>query len=289
MFHWSAYPFLRIAVAWICGILLGTGLNSGREILFALVLFAGLAAVLLFSLTRKSRFYRWNPALGIVILSGIMIAGAYHSFQNNAQNDPDHLLYAKPFSWYAGEICDATEKTNRFDKVPVRISHIRTEQGWKKATGTALVYFPEGLGFRYGDHVVVRGVPNKIAPPLNPNEFDYQKYLARQNIFHSHFVRSKDDVLLTERNGGYSVYAWILELRQAAAGLIQKYINGQQEQAVALALILGIKNELDNDLTKAYGGSGAMHVLAVSGLHVGIVYGFLFALFGRIRRFRTAE
>lgn len=53
------------------------------------------------------------------------------------------------------------------------------------------------------------------------------------------------------------------------------YIAGHQQQAIASALILGVTDGLDNELTQAYAASGAMHVLAVSGLHVGIIYGII--------------
>ena len=68
------------------------------------------------------------------------------------------------------------------------------------------------------------------------------------------------------------------QVRAWATDVIRKNIPGQQEQAIAMALILGVTEGIDTDLQSAYAASGAMHVLAVSGLHVGIIYGIILML-----------
>ena len=62
-------------------------------------------------------------------------------------------------------------------------------------------------------------------------------------------------------------------------GILRKYIHGQREYALASALVLGVTDGLDNELLNAYAATGAMHVLAVSGLHVGIIYWMILILF----------
>ncbi len=57
-----------------------------------------------------------------------------------------------------------------------------------------------------------------------------------------------------------------------ADSVLRAHVHGKREQSLASALVLGVTDGLDNDLLNAYSASGAMHVLSVSGLHVGIIY-----------------
>jgi competence protein ComEC len=73
------------------------------------------------------------------------------------------------------------------------------------------------------------------------------------------------------------------QARLWASERMKEFVQGEQEQAIAMALVLGVTDGLDNDLQNAYSASGAMHVLAVSGLHVGIIYWMILLLLKPIR------
>lgn len=283
MFHWSAYPFLRISAAWIAGILLGINYSGDAIILYLAGGFMLIATLTVWIATKGPRFYTLNFLMGFSALAAILILGSLHAYRYNEKNDSRHIIHSAPISWYAGIINDRFEETPKFRRTTVRIRNIRTGEEWLNAKGTVQVYFPKESQFMYGDYVIIKGSPSRLSRPSNPGEFDYRKHLSRQNIFHSHFIHSDSDVHLFQTHCGSSFKAWILGLRESATFRIQKFITSPRERAVALALMIGLKNELDNDLVSAYGGSGAMHVLAVSGLHVGIVYAFILTLFGRMR------
>src|SRR5690606_12449153 len=72
------------------------------------------------------------------------------------------------------------------------------------------------------------------------------------------------------------IYNWVLQLRLNIQEKMDRHIPSPHSNQIAKALLLGQKNYLDKEVSDAYVTAGTMHVLAVPGLHVGIVYGFFF-------------
>ncbi len=77
-------------------------------------------------------------------------------------------------------------------------------------------------------------------------------------------------------------------VRRWAEGVIQAYVPGKQEQAIAIALVLGVTDGLDPELVQAYASTGTLHVLAVSGLHISILYVIVMGLLRPLRRLPLA-
>ena len=139
--------------------------------------------------------------------------------------------------------------------------------------GKALLYFQVDSASsipKYAEELLIGTQLQPILEIGNPNEFNYPRYLRFHDILFRGYVKSENWKRLSIGSPGF--IGWFADFRQK---LIEKFkeagLEGD-ELAVASALILGYRTELDKDLLAAYAGSGATHVLAVSGLHVGIVY-----------------
>jgi competence protein ComEC len=127
------------------------------------------------------------------------------------------------------------------------------------------------LKFSPGDVLVCKTVFNEIPPPQNPEEFDYREYLRRKKIFSSSFVNSENVIIVD--SGQINFYRkFVFSLQQYSLETLQKAQLKSEELAVALALLIGDKQFLEDDLRNSYTNSGTIHLLAVSGLHVGIVF-----------------
>ena len=131
-----------------------------------------------------------------------------------------------------------------------------------------------------GDLLLVYGVPNEVNGPANPGEFNYKNYLVYNRIHHQDYL-GEDFVIIGHKPS--SLIVRISDrLRTYCAENIETYISDSDARAVILALSLGVKDELDNELVQAFSATGVMHVLAVSGLHVGIIYLLLFNVFRKL-------
>ncbi len=166
-----------------------------------------------------------------------------------------------------------TEKENSM-KTTVRIQARRLDSSWLACDEQVMVYFRKddfSHHIRQGDLLMMETTLNPVTNAGNPYEFDYQKYLYRKRIGRSAFVESgKWQYLESDAQGPLTNFS--NRLRTTLLDVFKRSGLTGNELAVASALVLGYKADLDDVLRGAYSASGAMHVLAVSGLHVGILY-----------------
>jgi len=110
---------------------------------------------------------------------------------------------------------------------------------------------------------------NEVQNPLNPYQFNYKKYLEKQGVYHQVFLRNT--AFLVKEPKENSIYTIAESIRNKVENaLIQNGFKGE-ELAVIKALILGQRKEVSKELLEEYANAGAIHILAVSGLHVGII------------------
>ncbi len=133
------------------------------------------------------------------------------------------------------------------------------------------------------------GHPGPSKAPLNPGEFDYRPYLEYHQVYHQQFVHPDQYRVVGMRPPNYLV---AVSMRAAAQldGVFRQYIKQKREYAMASALVLGIKDDVDAETKQAYAATGTTHIMAVSGLQVGLLFGFmtwfLRVCFGQTRGFR---
>lgn len=137
------------------------------------------------------------------------------------------------------------------------------------------------------DKIYVSTQLKELISPLNPYYFNYKEYLEKKNIHHQAFVAF--DELLKLRNKTVSLYGFAAQLRaKINVKLIENGFKGN-ELAVINALLLGQRQDISPELLQSYTGAGAIHILAVSGLHVGIILLFLNFLFKPIEGFQSGK
>ncbi len=158
-------------------------------------------------------------------------------------------------------------------KVTGRITAVLLPSRQIPAEGRVLLYFAKdssSAGLRYGDKLLLRPMISELDGPKNPNEFNYRKYLGFHQIYHRAFVKEGDYKILG--NEGRLFFKKIYALRKYLSELLEEKLPSESARAVASALLLGQRDRVDEATIHNYSASGAMHVLAVSGLHVGIIF-----------------
>lgn len=127
----------------------------------------------------------------------------------------------------------------------------------------------------------------EIKPPLNPYDFNYRKYLQNQQIHHQVFLQKEN--ILTLGNGKTTLKGIAANFR----GIVNKALKEKgfkdDELAVINALLLGQRQDISTDLIQSYTAAGAIHILAVSGLHVGIILLILTFLFKPLNYFKYSK
>ena len=126
-----------------------------------------------------------------------------------------------------------------------------------------------------GSYIATKIQPTLVPDTHNPGGFNYKVWLFRNEITHQLYLAKGSWALLPSKKS--KQYLQILQ--QKIRTKLQQNITGAQEKAVAAALLIGYKQDIDSDLMKAYSNTGVIHVIAISGLHLGLIYGLLIGIF----------
>ncbi|MCW5911157.1 MAG: ComEC family competence protein [Cyclobacteriaceae bacterium] len=288
MQKWVPYAMVRITLCLVCGILSAIyfpGLLPAKPAIVILAILMS-ASIALYFLARRNKNIR--SVYGISALATITVFGFVHLNQSTDRHNPDHILQHSNISAYECIIRSAPESKTNSWKFYVEIVQVKTTE-WIPASGKVVVYVSkktiDKIPWLYGDKLLIKGTPQKLRPPANPNEFDYKRFLGFKNVYHQQFLKAGQvQFVAPSERKGFIYYSH--RVRDWAGTVIEAYIRGDQNQAVAMALVLGITEGIDNDLLSAYAASGAMHVLAVSGMHVGIIYVIILLLFKPIKKYQ---
>ena len=258
---------LAAAASFVAGAIIALEIGNGAP-LIALILFA-LAALSGAVLLVRLRISPWPALIALTFILGVMRV---------AVNDGAVLpTYAslRP-QQVEGVVFSDVEALGNFARFRFSVEGIRRDRGkWMPATGTMLVTARataelvgkrEAPYFRYGDRLLIEGV---IGTPPELEEFDYAAYLARQGI--AEVLNARNVALIGEGEGG-RFYRTLYGFRRQLAASIAAVVP-EPQAALSQATLLGLRRNIPAELTEAFRRTGAAHLLAISGLHVGILLG----------------
>ena len=274
---------LLFSTAFAVGVLLA-GRWEVAPAALALVAVAGALAAVLLATARRSAL----PAVLLVALA----AGALRA-------ELAEPAYANPLAAYhdagvvlaRGEVVGAPEPAGVHTRLRLRVEGVDDGGGWTALDALALVTLRESDEmvarrdepyFRYGDRLLLSGA---FAAPQPIDDFDYPAYLARQGI--GSVMSFPDDVELLAEGGGFPLLRLVHAARWRLAESLAASMP-EPQASMGQALLLGMRDGLPDDLVEDFRVTGTAHVLAISGLHVGILLGVSLPaaawLFGRRRQ-----
>jgi competence protein ComEC len=274
MFSWHAIPFARILAPFVTGVIISFYYPSGLYIPLA---FCGCCIMLLifFKTTVTSRTqFRLKAWQGVLWTLCFLLLGYIKTYTYNETRQSRHYSSIPKARFYSVTVDDAVTEKARFYRCYAQVNAIRDSMGnTYRSQGRLLLYINRNYLQEkpmIGDRFIVSAHAQAIEDPPNPAEFNFRKYLSYKNIHFQLFA----DSLHTVKSGKYtsSIYRSATIFRDQCLGIICRYIPSPQEQGVAEALLLGYKDDLDPAITLAFSRTGTLHVLAVSGLHAGIIF-----------------
>jgi competence protein ComEC len=289
MTHWIPYALVRVVVFFMGGIIVGLFFPNVIPSGYGPGLLAGVAAsyIALFYFHRRLQRRIFNP--GVFALSAVFIAGYFNVINNLDDRRTDHISTVDDsIEWYEAVLVDIPHEKEKSWKQTATVIKVRSNGKWRGVNGNILLYFSRSAfpePFQYGDHLLISGMFTRIPAPQNPGEFDYRKFMSYKRVYHQHFLRD-NKVRLLRNDPPSRIMTGAFFMRDVADKKLKSLVEGDREKALASALVLGVVDGLDNDLMDAYAATGAMHVLAVSGLHVGILYWILLILLKPLKPFR---
>ena len=273
----NAFPVVRYLLFFIAGILAYLQTHYFHTTFYYLGF--GLLLALLVAAFRTQAIVRGTLACLAFFFSGWIVT--YHK---TGINDQQHFINHGDFTYYQAVVTSNTEAKTKTYRVESEIQAVKSGNKWENSTGKVFLYFnrQDDLKPEYGDVFLIKGLPSAIDPPKNPEEFNYKQYLTYKGIYAKHFLKDKDYVRIGNEPPS-RLMSIALRANVFADSVFKARIENPREYAIANAMIVGIRDDIDDDLLSAYSASGAIHVLSVSGMHVGILFWMLSKILGWLK------
>jgi len=279
-------PLLRPLVALSVGIVACYHLKLQTfTLLFAFA--TTLILAILFALLSKYFKYKYNWLRGLIFYLIFICIGSLLVFIKNENNNATSLnnLTTTPKNVLLTLQEPITVKEKSF-KTIARANAIFINNQWQPVSGNVLLYFKKQDSLpqlQYGSQIIVTAALQNIGNSGNPGTFNYREYCLFQGIVKQAFLNKKDYINLNQQKT-FFLNKWIFFARDKMLNALRNNISGNNELSLAEALLIGYRDDLDRDLVKAYSNTGVVHIIAISGMHLGMIYGLLLLLFKPFRK-----
>ncbi|GAB3182609.1 hypothetical protein GCM10027291_53810 [Telluribacter humicola] len=196
-----------------------------------------------------------------------------------------------PYDTYLLTVKSLPEKRPSTLRYRVEVNQLRLAGEWEPVQVEAMVTTPARAAqvLAPGDVVVVRGSLQRPVPPRNPDEFDYCRYLRYRGIAWTDYLTDSTYQVVSHVEDTWSVLGWSLGISGWADRTLRAYLPEDDSYALVKAMLLGRREDLRSNLVDSFTLSGAVHVLSVSGLHVGIFFAIISWALGWLRRIRYGK
>ena len=261
MFGLAEYPFIRISALFAIGILIDSLI--AQDLLYYLIIFSLCLIACIIDNERKR--------LGIYLVLIIMVSGCIRSYLFNDLNKTRNIQkHLNKEVLLTGKISNEIQPDSTYTKCIVEDLILREDCSLQILSGKVLLYLKENhQNIKPGDEVYFYSKLLPIAEPLFYNNFNYRKYLQRKNVLASCFIKPGNYRIIA--SGKFSIYKFSFELKQKIIRVFNYYLS-PDESALAIALITGETDYVSSHLMESFKNTGTMHLLAVSGMHVALIY-----------------
>lgn len=284
--NWREFPFLKIFPAFFLGILAADRVfPSGctTELLFTLLLSAVGGAFV----SGGGPFARRNPRVFYIwAILGFFMLGSWR--YKHLQSEPDagyfNKLADKPTTVLA--LAEEVRKGKKVLAVTARARAMVDTTGRTVPLQGKLMLFLEPAKDEIpiaGNLLRISGRIERIKDNPNPGAFNYAAYLRGKRVGFSMYANTGDWEIY-RKSGAKGPENLLFTYRRICLEKLKVALPGAAEYAIGAALLLGNREEMDAGVRNIFSSTGAMHILAVSGLHVGMVAWFLGWLFGWVPR-----
>ncbi len=279
--HWREIPLVRLLLPFVVGIYLTEVFSFFQQefvwLLFGL--FIGLCSMGYSSFSFKRRWFSGIYISCFFLLLGYTIA--CHQDERTAAVYFDSYLQTE--NKIIGTVVSYPKENNTYTRFKFALQGIQGPDGeLHTCTGNLQIALRKSPSYKiptYGDQLFLIGNIQSIKGPKNPSTFDYREYLHFQNIHYQLMIDTMDWKIL-KRTQAPVIFQEAHSFQRNLITRLADYMHSKESFAIAAAMALGHKDAMTLDIKAAYSESGAIHVLAVSGLHVGVLSEVLLLLLG---------
>ena len=285
----SRVPFVGLVLTLMTGILLGDWLSEfawlgkyyNSKTQMAVILMIAAICIL---------FYHYNKhrIFGVLLTILLFLSGflSLTLHQEELQRSIE-MLTENQYDSYLATVQNIPEKRAKSIRVDGKIEQIHVRGEWLRVNIKAYLSIPQDASQipAAGDRIIVNGNLENPGPPMNPEEFDYKRYLWNKGIVWTDYLPENSYQLL-KSTGNQGVSGWSQIISQWSDRQFREYLTDDSAYGLVKAMLLGRRDDLRSDQVDDYTTSGTVHILSVSGMHVAIIFLVLSYLLGWMKRLK---
>ncbi|MFP4525051.1 MAG: ComEC/Rec2 family competence protein [Bacteroidales bacterium] len=264
-------PFIKIVIAFIVGIVVQQYFKFDWEFL-KIFFCVNLLLIILFKLLPLKFQFIGEKYLNLLYFLLIITLGSA-ILKYRTQKIP---TLNKKSQQYLAVVQDIPIEKENSTEMILLVKAKQNNNDWIQQNAKVLTYIEKdskSSNLNPGDNIIFESNISNITNYGNPKEFNYKQFLAAHSIYHQAYIPAdKWEKIKPKTNSLNSVRSISNSYRHQLIKAIETQVKEQDQLAVASALVLGYKDYLTQDIKNSFSASGASHILAVSGLHVGIIY-----------------
>jgi competence protein ComEC len=268
------FPLTRISIGFVSGIIFAYYFHLPLLLLFFLLsIFSSIFGVLYFLFKNKSKnvsyFGLSTYLLSFLIGISTQVVHTDHFQKSNYIHNTTVFEQPHSISVIIREKLKNSPFSYRYEAIVNRVDK-------KEHTGRIILNIQKDdlhKEFEIGTPLLIKGVLSRNKPPNNPNQFDYSKYLENKQIYAQLYTDVHDIKIGSEIEK--NIWYYSSKLRTRIIHNLEKNNFHKTELNVAIALIMGQQQDISPDIIRDYQYAGAIHILSVSGLHIGFILIFV--------------
>ncbi len=288
---WKKAPLIRVLIPFCAGVVL-QWYQQFPPAFILLLLISFCCSYFLFFLLPLSLRFNFRIVQGVILQLLIIAFGLLITWQKDIRNQDDwYGHFSEKESILLVRIDEPLVEKDRTYKALGFVEKVVQHGKVVSCRGRLLLYFSKDSSpnkLKYGDRILIRKELQLIKNSGNPGAFNYQRYAAFQQQFHQVFLKEKDWIEVNSLNKGNIFREFIFNARNEIIATLQSKLRAgnpdsyRDDLGIAEALLIGYTNDLDKDLVQAYSNTGVVHIIAISGMHLGLIYVLLLWLFARM-------
>ncbi|WP_374506745.1 ComEC/Rec2 family competence protein [Flavobacterium sp.] len=268
------FPLARVTLVFIIGIVFAYYAQPSPNLVFASLFVATLLlGGIYFWCTKKPYHLRYFglTVYGLAFTIGVSTQTIHtESYQRNHYTQNQNVFEQQhTFTLVLNEKLKSSNSSQRYVALVNQIDNTN-------CSGKLLLNIRKDSlhhSFVIGNRLQIQGSLYPNSSPKNPNQFDYGKYLANKQIYGQLYADATDIKVssLIEKDSWY----YAAQIRNTIINNLKKDGFHSTELNVAVALLLGQQQDIDPEIIQDYQYAGAVHILSVSGLHIGFILLFV--------------
>lgn len=279
----------KLSLTLLLGVVTGFYLNLPLELLF---LFLGTTTIFFLLAYFRAKKLLFNDSLfGVACFLLFFTTGLFTTYVHLPKNQKNHYVNQIPsenntepavLRISISEVLKPDLFNNKFVAKVETLNNTHTH-------GKILLLLPKDSITKtpdVGDSFVAIVALKDIPAPLNPHQFYYRRFMAHRGILKQISLTPGSYRDLPHKSG---LLRRTHFLRKTISEKLKNNGFEPEELAIVQALLLGQKQDISKETYNSYAAAGAIHILAVSGLHVGILLLLLNFLFSPILKFKNGR